>query len=80
MRNQLKNMKKRLEELRLREKELSERIEELDKKMHITQNYVDIMDMDKEKNILEAELLSVFEEIDNLNEKLDIWEKSDKEE
>ena len=48
--------------------------------MHITQNYVDIMDMDKEKNILEAELLSVFEEIDNLNEKLDIWEKSDKEE
>jgi len=29
---------------------------------------------------LEAELLSVFEEIDNLNEKLDIWEKSDKEE
>jgi len=48
--------------------------------MHITQNYVDIMEMDEEKNTLEAELLSVFEEIDNLNEKLDIWEKSDKEE
>ncbi len=80
IRNQLKTMKRKLEELQVRELELAQKIEEIDRKMHITQDYVEIMNMDKEKRFLEEELLAVFEEIDALNEKSEIIERIDKEE
>lgn len=70
LRNQIKSMKKRLEEINELEKKITEKLDILDKKMYTLTDYTEIVKLSQEKNELEEQLLNLIEESDTLKEKL----------
>lgn len=70
IRNQIKNMKRRLEEIAEIEKKITERLDEIEKTIYTLSDYVQVMKLTEEKNELEEELLALIEESDTLKERL----------
>lgn len=70
LRNQIKVLKTKLQELKNLEKSITCQLDEIEKQLFTTNDYDKIIKLNKQKESLEQRLLEILEEIEDLNGKL----------
>ncbi|MGC8902937.1 MAG: ribosomal protection-like ABC-F family protein [Fervidobacterium sp.] len=71
MKNQLKSLKKRFEDLVFEEQQITQRIDQINSQMYGLSDYVKVMELSEEKEKLEERQLVILEEIDELRAKIE---------
>lgn len=70
LRNQIKVLRTKLQELKNLEKSITYQLDEIEKQLFTTNDYDKIIRLNKQKDSLEQRLLEILEEIEDLNGKL----------